>query len=192
MYMQSFFEGDVLHELTERIDGTYEKKIQIANARINWYYCCTWYRYVLTQQELIEDPAALYQWMMHMQQSLSLLPPVIAIGNWPRLLRSVYFPSYRLYKSPGALLYSNFNLELIAEYNVFYNENGGMILQSSFKTHGTLEFSCFLSCLDILVCTLNKGRRFRRLSGKMGVEAILKQGWSTVCNGWRFGVLIIC
>lgn len=81
----------------------------------------------------------------------ALLPSVFAIGL-ALITKEVYFSLFTGIVT-GALLYSNFNLELTLN-TMFFNEEGGMIYKLS--DSGNVGILVFLVLLGILVSLLNK------------------------------------
>lgn len=82
---------------------------------------------------------------------LSLLPPVIAIGL--ALITKEVYTSLLAGIITGALLYSNFNLELMIN-TMFFNESGGMVFKLADSWN--VGILIFLVMLGILVSVLNK------------------------------------
>lgn len=82
---------------------------------------------------------------------LSLLPPVIAIGL--ALITKEVYTSLLAGIIAGALLYSNFNLELMIN-TMFFNEDGGMVFKLADSWN--VGILVFLVMLGILVAVLNK------------------------------------
>ena len=81
----------------------------------------------------------------------ALLPPVIAIGL--ALVTKEVYTSLLAGIITGALLYSNFNLELMIN-TMLFNEEGGMIYKLS--DSGNVGILVFLVMLGILVSLLNR------------------------------------
>ena len=82
---------------------------------------------------------------------LALLPPVIAIAL--ALVTKEVYSSLFVGILTGALLYSNFNLELTIN-TMFFNENGGMV--SKLSNSWNVGILVFLVMLGILVALMNK------------------------------------
>ena len=82
---------------------------------------------------------------------LSLLPPVIAIGL--ALITKEVYTSLLAGIVAGALLYSNFNVELMLN-TMFFNEDGGMVYKLADSWN--VGILVFLVMLGILVSMLNK------------------------------------
>ena len=82
---------------------------------------------------------------------LSLLPPVIAIGL--ALITKEVYTSLLAGIVTGALLYSNFNVELMIN-TMFFNEDGGMVYKLADSWN--VGILVFLVMLGILVSMLNK------------------------------------
>lgn len=82
---------------------------------------------------------------------LSLLPPVVAIGL--ALITKEVYTSLFVGIITGALLYSNFNLELMGNTLLFAEENG---LVSKLADSWNVGILVFLVLLGILVSMLNK------------------------------------
>lgn len=82
---------------------------------------------------------------------LSLLPPVVAIGL--ALITKEVYTSLFVGIITGALLYSNFNLELMGNTLLFAEENG---LVSKLADSWNVGILVFLVLLGILVAMLNK------------------------------------
>ena len=82
---------------------------------------------------------------------LSLLPPVIAIGL--ALITKEVYTSLLAGIVAGALLYSNFNVELMLN-TMFFNEDGGMVAKLSDSSN--VGILVFLVMLGILVALMNK------------------------------------
>ncbi|HBH92641.1 MAG TPA: sodium:proton antiporter, partial [Bacteroides sp.] len=82
---------------------------------------------------------------------LSLLPPVIAIGL--ALITKEVYTSLLAGIVAGALLYSNFNVELMIN-TMFFNEDGGMVYKLADSWN--VGILVFLVMLGILVSMLNK------------------------------------
>ena len=81
----------------------------------------------------------------------SLLPPVIAIGL--ALVTKEVYTSLLAGIITGALLYANFNLELMIN-TMLFNEEGGMVYKLS--DSGNVGILVFLVMLGILVSLLNR------------------------------------
>ena len=81
----------------------------------------------------------------------ALLPPVIAIGL--ALITKEVYSSLLAGIVAGALLYSNFNLELMLN-TMFFNEEGGMVYKLADSWN--VGILIFLVMLGILVAVLNK------------------------------------
>ena len=81
----------------------------------------------------------------------ALLPPVIAIGL--ALVTKEVYTSLLAGIITGALLYSNFNLELMIN-TMLFNEEGGMIYKLS--DSGNVGILVFMVMLGILVSLLNR------------------------------------
>lgn len=82
---------------------------------------------------------------------LSLLPPVIAIGL--ALITKEVYSSLFVGILAGALLYSNFNLELTVHI-IFFQEEGGMLAQLSDSWN--VGILVFLVILGMMVALMNK------------------------------------
>ncbi len=82
---------------------------------------------------------------------LSLLPPVIAIGL--ALITKEVYSSLFVGILAGALLYSNFNLELTV-HTIFFQEEGGMLAQLSDSWN--VGILVFLVILGMMVALMNK------------------------------------
>ncbi len=82
---------------------------------------------------------------------LALLPPVIAIAL--ALITKEVYSSLMLGIFTGALLYANFNMELMLN-TLFFNEKGGMI--SKLSDTGNMGILVFLVMLGSLVAMMNR------------------------------------